>query len=83
MTFDEILNRFSSSGVTVPGNEKVMLNIGNPGIAFRTSFLPNDGVGLARKADIAKRKQPAEIAMMRAVKKALDPKGVMNPGKML
>jgi pyruvate,water dikinase len=27
---------------------KVMLNIGNPGVAFRSSFLPNDGVGLAR-----------------------------------
>jgi len=27
---------------------KVMLNIGNPEAAFATSFLPNDGVGLAR-----------------------------------
>jgi pyruvate,water dikinase len=26
----------------------LMVNIGNPDIAFRTSFLPNDGVGLAR-----------------------------------
>ncbi|HVC30738.1 MAG TPA: phosphoenolpyruvate synthase [Steroidobacteraceae bacterium] len=27
---------------------KVMLILGNPELAFRTSFLPNDGVGLAR-----------------------------------
>lgn len=27
---------------------KIMLNIGNPDLAFKTSFLPNDGVGLAR-----------------------------------
>ncbi len=27
---------------------KVMVNIGAPDIAFKTSFLPNDGVGLAR-----------------------------------
>ncbi len=27
---------------------KIMLILGNPEIAFRTSFLPNDGVGLAR-----------------------------------
>jgi len=27
---------------------KIMLNIGNPDMAFKTSFLPNDGVGLAR-----------------------------------
>lgn len=28
---------------------KVMLNVGNPEEAFRLSFLPNDGVGLARE----------------------------------
>jgi pyruvate,water dikinase len=27
---------------------KMMINLGNPDIAFKTSFLPNDGVGLAR-----------------------------------
>jgi pyruvate, water dikinase len=27
---------------------KVMINLGNPDLAFKTSFLPNDGVGLAR-----------------------------------
>jgi FAD/FMN-containing dehydrogenase len=47
------------------------------------SISAEHGVGLARKSDIARRKQPAEIAMMRAVKAALDPKGIMNPGKML
>jgi pyruvate,water dikinase len=28
---------------------KIMLNIANPGEAFRLSFLPNDGIGLARE----------------------------------
>jgi pyruvate,water dikinase len=27
---------------------KIMLNLGNPDLAFKTAFLPNDGVGLAR-----------------------------------
>ena len=27
---------------------KIMINLGNPEIAFKTSFIPNDGVGLAR-----------------------------------
>jgi pyruvate,water dikinase len=27
---------------------KIMLNLGNPDVAFRTALLPNDGVGLAR-----------------------------------
>ena len=26
----------------------IMINLGNPDIAFKTSFLPNDGIGLAR-----------------------------------
>ncbi len=35
------------SGLKHP-KTKIMLNIGNPELAFKTSFLPNDGVGLAR-----------------------------------
>ncbi|MEF3075732.1 phosphoenolpyruvate synthase [Methylobacter sp. Wu1] len=35
------------SGLQRP-QTKIMLNIGNPELAFKTSFLPNDGVGLAR-----------------------------------
>ncbi len=27
---------------------RIMINLGNPSLAFKTSFLPNDGVGLAR-----------------------------------
>lgn len=29
-------------------NTQIMINLGNPDLAFKTSFLPNDGVGLAR-----------------------------------
>jgi len=29
-------------------NTDIMVNLGNPELAFKTSFLPNDGVGLAR-----------------------------------
>jgi pyruvate, water dikinase len=35
------------SGLKKP-KTKIMLNIGNPELAFKNSFLPNDGVGLAR-----------------------------------
>ena len=35
------------SGLERP-KTKVMINLGNPDLAFSTSFLPNDGVGLAR-----------------------------------
>ena len=42
-----ILKRTDLSGLQRP-KTKIMLNIGNPELAFKTSFLPNDGVGLAR-----------------------------------
>ncbi|MGZ4968513.1 MAG: phosphoenolpyruvate synthase [Methylobacter sp.] len=44
---DFAINSTDLSGLHRP-NTKIMLNIGNPELAFKTSFLPNDGVGLAR-----------------------------------
>jgi pyruvate,water dikinase len=41
------MRRTDLTGLPRP-QTKVMLIIGNPDIAFRCSFLPNDGVGLAR-----------------------------------
>jgi FAD/FMN-containing dehydrogenase len=47
------------------------------------SISAEHGVGLARREEIARRKSPVEIDMMRRIKAALDPQGIMNPGKML
>ncbi len=41
------VDRAEVSDMTRPRTE-IMLNLGNPDLAFKTSFLPNDGVGLAR-----------------------------------
>ncbi len=41
------------------------------------------GVGLAKKPAIARYKDPAALRAMRAIKTALDPNGIMNPGKVL
>ena len=38
----------SEVGDVVRPRTKLMLNLGNPELAFKTSFLPNDGGGLAR-----------------------------------
>ena len=39
------------------------------------------GIGLERKAYLEISRSPAEIATMRALKAALDPRGILNPGK--
>ncbi len=44
---DYRIEKTDLSGLQRPAT-KIMINLGNPEIAFKTSFLPNDGVGLAR-----------------------------------
>jgi D-lactate dehydrogenase (cytochrome) len=47
------------------------------------SFSAEHGVGQLRLADMARYKSSVELDLMRAIKTALDPKGIMNPGKVL
>ena len=42
-----VVERTDLSGLSRP-KTKIMINLGNPELAFSTRFLPNDGVGLAR-----------------------------------
>ena len=41
------------------------------------------GVGQLKRAELAARRSAVELDLMRAVKRALDPAGIMNPGKVL
>ncbi|MCB1357306.1 MAG: FAD-binding oxidoreductase [Maritimibacter sp.] len=47
------------------------------------SFSAEHGIGLSKKPSMARRKDPVALAVMRAIKAALDPQGIMNPGKVL
>jgi FAD/FMN-containing dehydrogenase len=47
------------------------------------SFSAEHGVGLSKLNSMARRKNPVALDVMRAVKQALDPKGRMNPGKVI
>ncbi len=51
--------------------------------ALRGSFSAEHGVGLSKRASMARRKDPVALAVMRPVKVALDPDNRMNPGKIL
>lgn len=51
--------------------------------AFGGSVSAEHGLGVLRRGEAARFKSPVELAMMRSIKQALDPKGIMNPGKSL
>lgn len=47
------------------------------------SFSAEHGVGRMKVADLQRYGDPVKVAMMRGVKQALDPRGIMNPGAVL
>lgn len=50
---------------------------------YRGSFSAEHGVGRLKVGDLEKYGDPAKLAAMRAIKSALDPLGIMNPGAVL
>ena len=47
------------------------------------SISAEHGIGRMKRDEMAATKSAVEMEMMRAVKKALDPKGILNPGKVV
>ena len=47
------------------------------------SFSAEHGIGVLKRDELARRKSPVALQMMRGVKAALDPLGVLNPGRVL
>ncbi|MGH8148636.1 MAG: FAD-binding oxidoreductase [Steroidobacteraceae bacterium] len=54
-----------------------------PLAAIGGSIAAEHGIGLERKSYLGLSRTPEEIATMRALKAALDPQGILNPGKIL
>jgi FAD/FMN-containing dehydrogenase len=47
------------------------------------SISAEHGLGQLKRDEIRRHKDPLELELMRTLKRALDPKGLMNPGKLL
>jgi FAD/FMN-containing dehydrogenase len=50
---------------------------------FGGSFSAEHGIGQLKVFELERYAPPVELDLMRTLKKALDPKGIMNPGKVL
>jgi FAD/FMN-containing dehydrogenase len=60
---------------------KVEAAVYEPLRAIGGSVSAEHGVGLEKKPYLEISRQSAEIDLMRTLKRALDPKGILNPGK--
>jgi len=47
------------------------------------SISAEHGIGRMKRDEMARRKSPVELDMMRALKTAFDPRGILNPGKVI
>jgi FAD/FMN-containing dehydrogenase len=50
---------------------------------FSGSISAEHGIGQLKRELLARHKDPVALAAMRSIKQALDPRGIMNPGKVL
>jgi len=52
-------------------------------VAHGGSISAEHGIGALKRDELARRKPPVALSMMRAIKQALDPQGLLNPGRLL
>ena len=50
---------------------------------FRGSISAEHGIGQLKRRELARYKSSVDLELMRALKQAIDPRGIMNPGKVL
>lgn len=63
--------------------DSIMEAVEDVALSFGGSFSAEHGIGTSKLPSMQRRKNPAAIATMKAIKAALDPKGILNPGKLL
>jgi FAD/FMN-containing dehydrogenase len=47
------------------------------------SFSAEHGIGILKRGELLRYKSAVEVDLMRTLKRAMDPKNIMNPGKVL
>jgi FAD/FMN-containing dehydrogenase len=71
------------SEALMPRREEVSRIVYDTLDAFGGSISAEHGLGQLKREEILRHKDPLELELMRALKRTLDPKGLLNPGKVL
>jgi FAD/FMN-containing dehydrogenase len=81
---DGNLHLVAGVGSRSPETKRAVEEIVYGGVRARHgSISAEHGIGIEKRGFLAWSRTPAEIALMRQLKAALDPKGILNPGKVL
>jgi FAD/FMN-containing dehydrogenase len=63
--------------------DKIMEAVENVVLSLGGSFSAEHGIGLSKLSSMERRKDRVALDVMRQIKHAIDPEGIMNPGKVL
>jgi FAD/FMN-containing dehydrogenase len=63
--------------------QQIRAAVNDTAVALGGTFSAEHGIGRTLTGEMARYKPPAEIAMMQAIKRALDPNNLLNPGRLL
>ncbi|MFW2544563.1 FAD-binding oxidoreductase [Primorskyibacter sp. 2E107] len=61
----------------------IMEAVEEEALALGGSFSAEHGIGIAKRPAMARFKDPVALEAMRGIKAAFDPKGILNPGKVI
>ncbi|MGF1551996.1 MAG: FAD-binding oxidoreductase [Paracoccaceae bacterium] len=64
-------------------SDRVAEAVNGAALAHGGSFAAEHGIGRLKRDALARAADPAKLAAMRAIKAALDPRGILNPGAVL
>ena len=86
---DGNLHYYLFNSPELPSNEfydlrdKIKTSVYDLTMELNGSYSAEHGIGLAKKSELTKYSSQSEIALMQLIKKTLDSKNIMNPGKIL
>lgn len=66
-----------------PWRERIIEAVEEVALSLGGSFSAEHGIGRSKLASMARHKPPVALDAMRRIKRALDPDGIMNPGKLI
>ncbi|MBI1493509.1 FAD-binding oxidoreductase [Halocynthiibacter styelae] len=78
-----VLPENNRNGIAPALKTKVMEVVEDLVTELNGSFSAEHGIGTSKRPSMARQKDPVALDAMRAVKAALDPQNIMNPGKVL